>query len=109
METKYKIRIVLTVVLLTLSPVFYGLTDPSEDARYTLAAALSIPLIMLWVTGIAVVGTAIECTTATTAAHTANARARRARPGRGSRRSVMRPSIPAEEGSVPSSSGWDVA
>ena len=60
METKYKIRVALTALLFIGGPIFYGLTDPSKDARYTLAAALSIPLILLWVTAIALVGTVIE-------------------------------------------------
>jgi len=60
METRYKVRVALTVVLFTCAPLFYGLTDPSEDARFTLAAALSIPLILLWVMALALVGSGIE-------------------------------------------------
>ena len=60
METKYKIRVALTALLFIGGPIFYGLTDPSKDARYTLAAALGIPYIMGWVVAIALIGTAIE-------------------------------------------------
>jgi len=60
MEAKYKVRIALTVMLFTGGPLFYGFTDPSDDARFTLAAALSIPLILLWVVALGLIGTGIE-------------------------------------------------
>jgi hypothetical protein len=60
METKYKVRIVLTVILFIGAPIIYGLTDPSMDARFTLGAAMSIPLLVAWMWFIGLVGSCIE-------------------------------------------------
>ena len=60
MEMKYKVRVAITLVTFTCLPVIYGLCERSDEANATLAAAVSIPLIVLWVYALALVGTGVE-------------------------------------------------